>query len=249
MKIIALGSGGWIPTSAKETSCFLIDTGESLIILDTGTGISRLGGYVELLNKYEEIHIIYSHYHLDHIIGLCYIGNWAKEKVINIYGPGNSLINRACKDIMTTFLSPPFFISTESICKRVNFFDYDLNGFLIGNIKISITEQIHTGKSYGITVGNYVHYATDTALNEATFQTAKNVKLLLHDCWSMVNVNSMDHTSLQDIVDLQSKFQVERVGLIHTNPNWKDADLLNIRNSISNNGSIVFVEDEMVFLF
>ena len=91
MKLIILGSGGWIPTESRHTASYLVDTGESLIILDTGSGLSRLSNHLDILNKYEEINIIYSHYHLDHLIGLSYIGNWSKEKRLNIYGPGKDL--------------------------------------------------------------------------------------------------------------------------------------------------------------
>ena len=99
MKLIALGSGGWHATGSRHTASYLIDTGESLIILDTGSGLSRLSNHLDILNKYEEINIIYSHYHLDYIIGLSYINNWSKEKRLNIYGPGKTLGFTSCQDV------------------------------------------------------------------------------------------------------------------------------------------------------
>ena len=36
-----LGSGGWIPTATRETTCVLVRDGEHALILDAGTGLRR----------------------------------------------------------------------------------------------------------------------------------------------------------------------------------------------------------------
>jgi ribonuclease BN (tRNA processing enzyme) len=42
MKLTVLGSGGWIPTSSRQTSCYLITSGTETLVLDAGTGLGTL---------------------------------------------------------------------------------------------------------------------------------------------------------------------------------------------------------------
>ena len=41
MNVVLLGSGGYFPTSQRQTSCVLLP--EIGVVLDAGTGMSRLG--------------------------------------------------------------------------------------------------------------------------------------------------------------------------------------------------------------
>ena len=248
MKLIALGSGGWIPSDSRHTASYLVDTGESLIILDSGSGLSRLSNHLDILNKYEEINIIYSHYHLDHIIGLSYIGNWSKDKRLNIYGPGKALGFTGCQDVISKLLAPPFFpITIDKFAKEVNMRDYGLEGFKIGTIPVNIISQVHSGNSFGISIGDYVQYTTDTTILEETFKEAQGTKLLLHECWSIANEGSKDHSSFEEINKMLSKYKIQKLGLIHINPNWKVDKFVELRSSCGQNSNIVVVEDEMVF--
>ena len=248
MKLIALGSGGWIPSDSRHTASYLVDTGESLIILDTGSGLSRLSNHLDILNKYEEINIIYSHYHIDHLVGLSYIGNWSKERKINIYGPGKALGFTGCQDVISKLLTPPFFpITVDKFAKEVSMKDYDLEGFKIGTIPIRITAQVHSGSSFGISIGDYIQYSTDTTTLEDTFKEAQGTKLLLHECWSIANEGSKDHSSFEEINKMMSKYKIQKLGLVHINPNWKVDKFEELRSSCGQNPNIVVVEDEMVF--
>jgi ribonuclease BN (tRNA processing enzyme) len=248
MKLITLGSGGWIPTESRHTASYLVDTGESLIILDTGSGLSRLSNHLDILNKYEEINIIYSHYHLDHLIGLSYIGNWSKQKRLNIYGPGKELGFSGCQDVISKFITHPFFpLTIDKFAIEVRMMDYDLKGFKIGTIPIKITPQIHSGKSFGISLGDYIHYSTDTTILENTFKEAQGTKLLLHECWTIVNEGSKDHSSFEEINEMISKYKIQKLGLIHINPNWNVDKFEELSSYFADNPNIIVVEDEMVF--
>src|SRR5659263_677628 len=70
-----LGSGGWIPTARRETTCAILSLPEALFIFDAGTGLARLLEE-RFRPEYEaarEVHLFLSHYHLDHIAGLVYL--------------------------------------------------------------------------------------------------------------------------------------------------------------------------------
>ena len=52
MIVTILGSNGWIP-GKNETSAFMVEIDNTLILLDAGSGISNLRNYTEILNKYD----------------------------------------------------------------------------------------------------------------------------------------------------------------------------------------------------
>ncbi|WP_332912098.1 MBL fold metallo-hydrolase [Algoriphagus boritolerans] len=75
MKIKVWGCRGSLPTPGPEntiyggnTSCIQVTHGETCIILDGGSGILRLGKYLN--PNVKEIHVLFSHLHLDHTMGL-----------------------------------------------------------------------------------------------------------------------------------------------------------------------------------
>lgn len=246
MELLALGTGGWIPTQKRQTACYLVDTGKSLIILDTGTGLSRLSKYSNLVNKYDELHIIYSHYHLDHLMGLVFLSNWAKEKKIYFYGPGESLGFNSCRDVLSGILTPPYFINIDSIYNRLDIKDYDLNGFNINDTVISITKQVHRGGSFGITLDDKLHYATDTIECEETFRKAEGVNLLLHDCWLVEPDENNEHSSFNGIIKMLANYNVKQAGLVHINPNWDDETFELLRGRTKHH-NIFLAEDNMKF--
>lgn len=53
-----------------NTSCFSIEVGDELVILDAGSGLVPLGVQMAEQNKPRLAHILLSHLHLDHLIGL-----------------------------------------------------------------------------------------------------------------------------------------------------------------------------------
>lgn len=53
-----------------NTSCFSIEAGDELVILDAGSGLVPLGVQLARQNRPRRAHILFSHLHLDHLIGL-----------------------------------------------------------------------------------------------------------------------------------------------------------------------------------
>ena len=117
----------------------------------------------------------------------------------------------------------------------------------MSSIDIKITPQIHSGKSFGISLGDHLHYSTDTITLDNTFKEAEGTKLLLHDCWTIANEGSKEHGSYEEINNMLSKYKIQKLGLIHINPNWNVDKFKEINSCFANNPNIVVVEDEMVF--
>jgi len=70
---ILLGSGGWMPTSERETAALYLRRGDHVLLVDAGTGLHRLVEHPELLQGAERVDIVLTHFHLDHVIGLSYL--------------------------------------------------------------------------------------------------------------------------------------------------------------------------------
>lgn len=74
MKITILGARGSIPVSGKEyhefggaTACVMAEVDEQVILLDGGSGLLNLApGFW----RGKTMHLFFSHFHLDHVIGL-----------------------------------------------------------------------------------------------------------------------------------------------------------------------------------
>jgi ribonuclease BN (tRNA processing enzyme) len=79
MEITFLGTAGWMPNDQRETASIAVRVGSSLILLDAGTGIRRLVTDPALHGGVESIHVMLSHFHLDHVVGLSYLSALPEE--------------------------------------------------------------------------------------------------------------------------------------------------------------------------
>ena len=75
--VAVLGVRGSFPVTGRDyleyggnTSCFLADLCGETVILDAGSGLASLGTAVPLPDGRKRVHILLSHPHLDHIMGL-----------------------------------------------------------------------------------------------------------------------------------------------------------------------------------
>ena len=75
--VTVLGVRGSFPMAGKgfseyggTTSCFLADLGTETVILDAGSGLASLGATVPLPGGRKRVHVLLSHLHIDHIMGL-----------------------------------------------------------------------------------------------------------------------------------------------------------------------------------
>ena len=75
--VAVLGVRGSFPATGGDflkyggnTSCFLADLGGETVILDAGSGLASLGTAVPLPDGRRRVHMLLSHLHIDHIMGL-----------------------------------------------------------------------------------------------------------------------------------------------------------------------------------
>lgn len=246
MIVHVLGAAGWIP-GAHETSCFMVEHNESLFFLDAGTGMSNLRHHETVLTKYKTLHILLSHYHLDHTIGLTYLLPYANNKVIRIYGPGKMAYPETTSYYMHSLFRQEFFSRRiESFSHDVKCLDFPSAQFTIDKTQIRVRQQAHSSPSFRISLDDKLIYATDTSFDPEEWVNER-AALLLHECWD--SGKSFDeaskHTSLQHFVRGIPTENFEKIVLVHQNPAWDNEDYRIIEDALSDS-NITLAHDNMM---
>ena len=168
MEIRFWGVRGSIPSPGPNTAQFGGNTpcielrcdNEPLIILDAGTGIRKLG--IELLSDetVNEINLLFSHTHWDHIQGLpFFIPLFNPKYNINLYGPVH--YSKNLEEILSQQMEYTYFpVRVEELAAKISFNDITEQEMKIGN-GITVTTKFvnhpvvclayrieHNGKSF-----------------------------------------------------------------------------------------------------
>jgi ribonuclease BN (tRNA processing enzyme) len=218
MKLTVLGSGGWIPTSSRQTSCYLITSGTEALILDAGTGLGALHIAPSLLDGVETVTVLLSHFHLDHVTGLGFVterGFGGREVIIA--GPGSVSYDRPTRSIVEAqLLARPFHTTSPVGCARWAELGQDTVAF--AGYEVETWEQKrHTLPSAGFRVGDRVAYCTDTEFDPETIRRVAGVTALLHEAWEPTDAGR-GHTSGEEAATIAVEAGVSRLMLTHSHP-------------------------------
>jgi phosphoribosyl 1,2-cyclic phosphodiesterase len=246
MKITFYGVRGSCPSPGKETvkyggntACVLVtaDNGNKLI-LDAGTGLRQLGN--ELKHKEQNIYLLLTHNHWDHIQGFpFFIPAYLREHILHIY-PGNTELDH--DEAVLEQMSKSFFpvhhkhlnaeirlIKTHNQKMRINGFEvtrYDLNhpgggsGYIIecdGKKLAYITDnELNTPGKVKTSVSDWTHILKDT-------------DLLIHDAQFMPSdmplKSGWGHSIVKEAVALAIKAKVKRLLLYSHDPSRTDVEI------------------------
>jgi phosphoribosyl 1,2-cyclic phosphodiesterase len=248
MYIRCWGSRGSVPVSGKEyikyggdTTCIEIRSQENdLIIIDSGTGIRRLGEKLIKENE-ENITLLYTHFHLDHIAGFPFFKPvYKKGTTINILS--KSFNKPTVKTIFDLFMGRPFFpvqLEDKDIKAQILFKEINKQVFNIGSITVSTIPLSHprdsglgfrfeeNGKSFvfltdnelghrhkgGATFNEYIEFCKDADLliHDAEYEQKEYHKLLKS------SEGHWGHSTVSDVVHLAIEARVKQLGLFHIN--------------------------------
>ncbi|MEM7254310.1 MAG: MBL fold metallo-hydrolase [Pseudomonadota bacterium] len=155
-----LGIGG-------NTACVEIRSGDSVLILDAGTGIIPLGNALMEEPGISELNIVLTHYHWDHISGLpFFVPAFATGRSIRFYGPGNDPEDIR-KSISHQMKAPFFPVETEIWLASIDYLSPDKHEMEFGSMSVSTFNVHHPGSTYGYRIelnGRTVVYASDNEL-------------------------------------------------------------------------------------
>jgi CheY-like chemotaxis protein len=164
------GTRGSIPVAGPEylvfggnTPCMEINDGESMIIIDAGTGIRPLGQEI-LKSRFKDIHLFIGHTHWDHILGFPFFNPvYSRKYNIHIYAAKG--FGKNVQDLFRGMLDHDYFpVKLDEM--QANFIFHDLSDkpVEIGNIKIHYSYASHPGATLCFkieTPNKIIGYASD----------------------------------------------------------------------------------------
>ena len=255
MKITFLGTRGTIPVDGKKyelfggaTLCVLVQYEQDIIILDAGTGLLCLEDHIDTrINK--ELHILLSHSHLDHIIGL--LGSnllFDPSITVNIYSAQQTAtsIKKGIDTLMNKHIWP---VNSDIFKAKMNYINIPKK-FSIGNF--TITEQMgkHIGYSSVFRVeceNKSLVYATDYELDTNSINDladfSKKTDILICDGQysELTHKSGFGHSTWNDAISVADKAKAEKLCIIHHDPYNTDLQLLDIESQVKQHNENYFL--------
>ncbi len=202
MKVTLWGTRGSIPSLEPDTARYGGNTAcvevrgsdGSLLVLDAGTGIKRLGA--NLGPGVSRVDVLLTHLHMDHILGLGFFSPLDKPDMeVHIWGP--SSLTMDLRSRLARYLSPPIFpIHMRDLRCCLTLHDVPRGSFDIGGLEITSDLVCHPGPTFGYRItegGSSIAYLPDhePALGAhhfpedpdwtSGFKLASGVDILIHD--------------------------------------------------------------------
>jgi phosphoribosyl 1,2-cyclic phosphodiesterase len=226
-----------------NTSCveLRLDDG-STIVLDAGTGIRELG--LRLANKPPApIHLLLTHLHLDHVVGLPFFSPlWDARAELHIWAP---FARADLAEAIARYMSPPLFpVSISDVPADVTFHDLPERTWRLGSAQVFAEPVRHSGPTVGYRLedaGQSLAYLPDHepySVDEPVgvepeglsgYRLARDASILVHDAQYLETEYparaGWGHSSVAHAVAFASAARVQRLVLFHHDPLHSDDDL------------------------
>jgi ribonuclease BN (tRNA processing enzyme) len=234
---VLLGSGGWIPTSTRATCSALWRRRDHALVIDGGTGVSRLVERPDLLDGVKRLDIVLTHFHLDHVVGLAYLPAVPLPRPPRIYGPGQRLEGCSTMEILERLIGPPFFaVELEALVSDAG--EIDESGLKLGPFDIAARVQPHhNDPTLALQLNGLVTYCTDTSYDGGNVAFAEGTRVLMHEAWYTEDAprEESTHSSAREAAEIARQAAVERLVLIHIRPGGDEEALLDEARSVFEN--------------
>ncbi len=249
MKVTFWGTRGSLAAAGPETvryggntSCVEV-RGEdgTLLVLDAGTGIRRLGAAV---GEVRCVDVLLTHLHMDHLQGLGFFAPIYQPGLeVHIWGPPSATLNLQAR--LARYLSPPLFpVRLRELPCRLTLHDVPLGRFRIGGLEGQADLVCHPGPTVGYRIMEgevSVAYIPDhePALGAPRFPQesawtsgyalAAGADLLIHDTQytddEYLTYVGWGHSAISHVLAFAQLTGVKRLVPFHHNPSHSDDDL------------------------
>ncbi len=240
------GVRGTVPAPERDklrhgghTSCAAVDLGDrEHLILDCGTGLRLLGNHLSKEAGPHRYHIFFSHYHLDHIIGLPFFHPlYDKNSTITFHGFESE--GRSIGDVLEAFMAPPYFpVTLEDVPATVSYVANDRRPVRVGDLTVSSLSLNHPDGclSYRLEHGDRrIVYATDhehghDETDNALIRFAEGADYLIYDAMYQETEyeklrRGWGHSTWYAGVQAGLAARVKNLVLFHHHPEHTDEEL------------------------
>lgn len=238
MRLLPLGTNGFIPTAGRQTMAFLVERDGAIVVLDAGTGLARLlePAARALLAGVTRLDLVLTHYHLDHVVGLSYLPGLVRDRAVRIHAPAPPL-TASGPEALAQLISPPLFpVPLERWPMPVEIVPYAGPELAVGPFRFAVRAQEHPGGSAALRLGDRLAYVTDTVADPATAVFARGVGTLMHEVWltgadavtedaAREDAARTGHSSAVEVAALARRARVGRLLPVHHHPRRSAADL------------------------
>lgn len=224
MRATLLGTAGWMPSQGRETACISVRLGKTLVLLDAGTGVRRLITDPSHLIGIESIHVLLSHFHLDHSVGLTYLSAIAEGRSIRISGPGSWLYGTTTKSILGRLVEPPY--QPPRLTGDFEIGEIGPREMEIEGVRVHARGQtLHSAPTAAFRLGESLAYLTDTAYDAESKVFATGVAVLMHEAF-MPSDGDPRHSSAREAAQVAAGAGVDELCLIHMAPRAREDELI-----------------------
>ena len=233
-----------------NTSCVEVRCGATVIVFDAGTGLRRLGKALRAENV-KTIHLLLSHLHLDHVIGLPFFEPAYDPEARLVIRAGNLLPERRLRATLDRLMSTPFFpISPDVFRATVDCIDFqageaftlsgDASDAAQDAVQVRTAPLRHPDGSAGYRVtwrGKSVCYVTDTehpetGLDQNILDLIQGADLVIYDstyCGGTYPAHAgWGHSTWEAGIALAKAAGVKQFALFHHDPDRDDSALAEV---------------------
>lgn len=248
MRVTIWGCRGSLATPSPDTlryggntSCLEVELPNgSLLVLDAGTGIRRLGQKLERGNV-RRIQLFLTHLHLDHVEGLRFFEPlWDDGVEVDIWGPPSPV--SSLRERVARAFSPPLFpIEIAEVPARVTFNDVPREQWVVDGATLRAEAIMHPGPTLGYRIESgdaalaYLPDHEPALLGSISDRSADwisgaslaaGANVLVHDAQFSQDEYAQrvgwGHSSYEDAIAFGQAVGAEKLVLFHHDPNHDD---------------------------
>lgn len=257
MRLTVLGCRGSMAVGGASfaefggaTSCYLVECGDDVIILDAGTGLMRAPLCFATMP-----HIVCTHLHMDHLLGLGMYGRLSKAgTATRLYLPVPE--HEGPKQVLARLFGPPWWpLSLTEYGSDLEVLSLPEH-LVIGTTEVSAIEGSHPGGCKVLRVrhgGKTLVYATDFEVEPVAFERlcafAQDADLVLFDGQytqeELASHRGFGHATAEAGMELMRACSAKRLVLVHFDPSATDDALVSREKAIGDE-RVSFAREGMV---